>query len=93
MAAINYDDERFTQVKNEEATAIKETKGTYDKMINQTDNYYQEQIDATKDWEAKQNELQQAQTDFTIEKIEQQKAQAQKDYTKAWGRKGSDMTD
>ena len=80
--AVNYDDKRFTQVKNEEATAVKETKGTYDKMINQTDNYYQEQIDATKDWEAKQNELQQAQTDFTVDTIEQQKAQAQKDYTK-----------
>lgn len=80
--AVNYDDKRFTEVKNQEATAVRETQGTYDKMINQTDNYYQQQIDASKDWEAKQNELQQAQTDFTVDKIEQQKAQAEKDYTR-----------
>jgi hypothetical protein len=80
--AVNYEDKRFTDVKNQEATAIKETKGTYDKMINQSDKYYQQQIDATKEWEAKQNELQQAQTDFTIDKIEQQKEQANKNYVK-----------
>ena len=80
--AVNYDDKRFTDVKNQEATALKETKGTYDKMINQSDSYYQQQIDATKEWADKQNELQQAQTDFTIEKINQTKDQAKKDYTK-----------
>lgn len=80
--AINYNDTRFQQVENEEATALRETKGTYDKMVNNTDNYYQQQIDASKEWANKQSELQQAQTDFTVEKIEQQKAQAQKDYTK-----------
>ena len=80
--AINYNDTRFQQVENEEATALRETKGTYDKMINNTDTYYQQQIDASKEWANKQNELQQAQTDFTIEKVEQQKAQAEKQYTR-----------
>lgn len=80
--AINYDDKRFTEVKNEEATALREVQGTYDKMVNQTDGFYQQQIDASKDWANKQSELQQAQTDFAIEKVEQAKDQANKQYVK-----------
>ena len=52
--AVNYNDERFTQVKNEEASALKETKSTYDSMVNESNKYYQEQIDASKDWANKQ---------------------------------------
>lgn len=80
--AVNYDDKRFTEVKNQEATAIRETEGKYDNMINQSDSFYQQQIDASKEWANKQSELQQAQTDFAIEKTEQAKEQAKKDYTK-----------
>lgn len=80
--AVNYDDKRFTEVENQEATAIRETEGKYDNMINQTDSFYQQQIDASKEWADKQSELQQAQTDFAIEKTEQAKDQAKKDYTK-----------
>ena len=47
-----------------------------------TDQYYQEQINASKEWADKQSQLQQEQTDFAIEKIEQQKEQAKQDYTK-----------
>lgn len=79
---VNYDDKRFQEVKNQEATALRETQGTYDKMINGSDSYYQQQIDASKEWGDKQSELQQAQTDFAIEKVEQTKAQAEKDYQK-----------
>ena len=79
---INYNDKRFQEVKNEEATALREVKGTYDNMVNQSDNFYQQQIDASKDWANKQTELQQAQTDFAIEKVEQAKDKAYKDYTK-----------
>ena len=80
--AVNYDDKRFTEVKNQEATAIRETEGKYNNMINQSDSFYQQQIDASKDWANKQSEIQQAQTDFAIEKVEQTKEQAKKDYTK-----------
>ena len=37
---------------------------------------------SSKQWADKQSQLQKEQTDFTIEQIEQQKEQAQKDYTK-----------
>lgn len=81
-AKVNYDDKRFTEVEEEEKAAVKETTNTYDSMINNTNSYYQDQIDASKEWATKQNELQQEQTDFTIEKIDQAKEQAEKDYTK-----------
>ena len=80
--AVNYDDKRFTEVKNQEATAVRETEGKYDNMINQSDSFYQQQIDASKDWANKQSEIQQAQTDFAIEKTEQAKDKAERDYTK-----------
>lgn len=79
---INYDDKRFTQVNNEKNAALSEMEKTYGGMINDSDKYFQEQISATEKWGAEQKKNQQAQTDFAIEQIEQQKAQAQKDYTK-----------
>lgn len=79
---IDYNDRRFQDVKNQEATALKETKGTYDNMINSSDSYYQGMIDQSKDWANKQSELQQAQSDLAIEKIEQAKDQANKSYVK-----------
>ena len=80
--AVNYNDKRFTQVKNEKAVALKENETTYNNMINNSDKYYQAQIDASKDWANTQTQLQNEQTDFAIEKIEQQKDQAHKDYIK-----------
>ena len=80
--AVNYNDERFTQVENEKNEQIKQTTNTYNEMINNSDSYYQQQIDASKKWADKQAEIQQANTDHAINKIEQQKEQAEKDYTK-----------
>lgn len=80
--AVNYNDKRFTQVNNQKAVALKENETTYNDMINNSDKYYQAQIDASKDWANTQTQLQNEQTDFAIEKIEQQKDQAHKDYIK-----------
>ena len=79
---INYDDKRFAQVEADKKQAINEVDKVYGDMIGQSDQYYKDQIQATKDWANKQQQIQQEQTDFAIEKIEQQKDQAQKDYTK-----------
>lgn len=79
---INYDDERFTQVETNKQEALSELEQTYAGMIGESDKYYQAQIDASKQWADTQSKLQQDNTDFTIEQIEQQKGQAQKDYTK-----------
>ena len=82
MASINYNDKRFTAVNNEKNTAIKESDKLYDGMINQSDGFYQAQIDAANQWGATQEKLQQDRTDFTIQKIEQDKEQSYKDYQK-----------
>lgn len=78
----NYDDERFDQVDADKKQALTDLEQTYGSMINATDSYYQAQIDASKQWAETQQKNQQAQTDFAIEQINQQKAQAEKDYTK-----------
>ena len=80
--SVNYDDQRFTDIKSEQAQQEAQLNDTYDNIINNSDKYYQNQIDATKEYANQQSELQQAQTDFAIQQIEQQKDQAQKDYTK-----------
>lgn len=79
---INYDDKRFTQVEADKNQALTDVENTYQGMIDQTDSYYQAQIDASKQWADKQAQIQQDNTDFTIEQIEQQKGQANKDYLK-----------
>ena len=79
---INYNDERLTKVEAEKDAAIKESDQMYDSMIGGSKEFYQGQIDAAKQWGETQKQNQQAQTDFAIEKIEQQKDQTHKDYLK-----------
>ena len=79
---VNYEDERFTQVETDKNQALSDIENTYGGMINEADKYYQQQIDATKQWADKQQQIQQDNTDFAIEQIEQQKEQANKDYLK-----------
>lgn len=80
--AVNYNDERFQAVEAEKNQALTDLEKTYGGMVKESDKYYQAQIDATRDWTATQQKNQQAQTDFAIEQIEQQKDQTAKDYTK-----------
>ena len=75
-------DERLTSIQDEEALVQSDFKDMYTGMIGESDKYYQDQINASKDWAEQQKQLQQEQTDFTIEQIEQQKDKAQKDYLK-----------
>lgn len=79
---VNYDDERFGKVEADKQQAMTELEQTYGGMISDTDNFYQAQIDASKQWADTQAKLQQEQTDFAIEQVEQQKDQAHKDYLK-----------
>lgn len=79
---VNYDDARFTQVEADKNTALSDLEQTYAGMIGQSDKYFQDQIDASKQWADQQSQLQQDRTDFTIEQVEQQKDKAHKDYIK-----------
>ena len=49
-------------------------------MAEEAQKYYQAQIDASKQWEAQQRELQNQQTELAISQINQQKEQTTKDY-------------
>lgn len=77
---VNYDDKRFTEVESDKTAALDEVDVTFGDMISNSDKFYQNQIDAAKDYADTQAKNQQAQTDFAIEKIEQQKDQANKSY-------------
>ena len=79
---IDYNDKRFTEVEADKKAALNEGDVTYGNMISQSDKYYQDQMNAAQEWADKQTQLQNEKTDFAIQEIEQQKAQAQKDYTK-----------
>lgn len=79
---INYEDEKFKQVETEKQQALTDIEKTYGGMLEQSDKYYQDQIQASKDWADKQAQIQQENTDFAIDKIEQERQQAQKDYQK-----------
>ena len=80
--AVNYNDKRFTQVNDEKEAALNENEKTYDSMINSSDEFYKAQINAAQRWADKQTQLQNKQTDFAIQQIEQQKAQTKQDYLK-----------
>ena len=79
---INYEDERFKQVESDKQAAITEINDTYGSMINQSDKFYKDQIEAAEDYGRTQSQIQQQNTDFAIKEINQQKEQAGKDYAK-----------
>ena len=79
---IDYNDSRFTEVEADKKAALNEVDVTYGNMIGQTDQFYQAQIQAAKDYADKQTKIQNEKTDFAIEQIEQQKEQTKKDYVK-----------
>lgn len=80
--AINYNDKRFTEVEADKQAALTDNENLYGGMINNSDKYFQSQIDAVNDYKTTQTKIQNEQTDFAIEQINQQKQQAEQDYTK-----------
>jgi hypothetical protein len=77
---INYEDERFKEVEEQKNAALAENENIYNEAIDSVNQQIMEQNQAAKDWADKQSQLQQERTDFEVEKIEQQKQQAEKDY-------------
>ena len=81
-ATAGYEDPRFAKVESEKTAALAESDKMYDGMIKDSQGDYNKLIDASKDWVDKQTALQNEQTDFAIQKIEQEKAQTHSDYIK-----------
>ena len=80
--SIDYNDPKFQQVEAGKKAALDQMNNQYNSMISQSDKFYQDQIDAAKDYANTQQEIQQKNTDFAIEQINQQKDKANKDYLK-----------
>lgn len=80
--AVNYDDKRFSEVESQKSDALKDLENTYNGMIEDSQKGYNDQIQASKDWVDKQTDIQNKNTDFAIEQINQQKDQTRKDYLK-----------
>lgn len=96
--AVNYDDKRFAEVETDKSEALTELEKIYGTpnekgeyvdannkpvgIIGQSEEYFDDLITNSRRAQTKREEAQQAQTDFAIEKIEQQKDQAKKDYLK-----------
>lgn len=79
---IDPNDERLTTVTTEKNQALTANDKMYNDMLSAGSEKYEDAVDGVNDWAAEQKKLQQQQTDFAIEQIEQQKAQAEKDYQK-----------
>lgn len=77
-----YEDERLAQVKEEEQDALAQAQETYNGLTNQFQAEFDKQMQQNEEWEKQQQQLQQEQTDFAIDQIEQQKEQLNKDYQK-----------
>lgn len=73
---------RLQQVTEEKNNALNNINNQYSNMINNSDAFYNQQIQLSKDYADKQSQIQQEQTDFTIEKINQQKEKAEQNYLK-----------
>ena len=75
-------DYRLTNVTTEKTNALNQMNNTYNNMINNSQQYYDNLINNSKDWTNKQQAIQQANTNWAVDKINQQKEQAEKDYIK-----------
>lgn len=75
-------DYRLTNVTAEKTNALNQMNNTYNNMINNSQQYYDNLINNSKNWTNKQQAIQQANTNWAVDKINQQKEQAEKDYIK-----------
>lgn len=79
---IDKNDPALKAVESEKQTALKDSNKLYDDAVSANDKAVQSMIDQNNAAAKEAERFQQEQTDFTIDKIEQQKEQAKKDYTK-----------
>ena len=67
---------------NRKKQKLDEIKNTYNTMINQSDQFYQDQINAIWDYNTNQQDLKNQQIDLIINEINQSKDKSQKDNLK-----------
>lgn len=82
MASINYDDERFTQVEQEKQDQLNKYDNVYNDLINQRDDFTQQQQDLVDNWQNTQNQIANDNLQHQIDLANQQKEKAEEDYQK-----------
>lgn len=79
---VNYNDKRLTEVTEEEKKVINDTTQQYTDISNQTDKFYKDQAAEYDQFAEEQKKNANERLEFDIQKIEQQRDQSKKDYTK-----------
>lgn len=77
-----YTDPRIAEVEEQKQQALTNLEELYGGIIDKSDKYYEDQIQASRDWAAEQQQIQKEQNEFALQQIEQQKEKAEKDYQK-----------
>lgn len=73
---VDYNNEQFQKVDAEKQDALDKNDQIYGDMIGGADKFYEDLKNQHMEWADEQARIQKENTDFTIEKIEQQKEQA-----------------
>ena len=80
MYNVNYDDERFKQVENEKQSELDKYNQTYDNLINERNNFTNQQQQLVDQWENTQKDIANQNLQYQKDLIEQQRNKAEKEY-------------
>lgn len=80
--AVNYNDERFTQVENEKQAELDKYNQTYDNLINERKDFTNQQQDLVNQWENTQKDIANQNLEYQKDLINQQREKAEQDYQK-----------
>lgn len=80
MYNVNYDDERFKQVENEKQSELDKYNQTYDNLINERNNFTNQQQQLVDQWENTQKDIANQNLQYQKDLIEQQRNKTAKEY-------------
>ena len=80
MYNVNYDDERFKQVENEKQSELDKYNQTYDNLINERNNFTNQQQQLVDQWENTQKDIANQNLQYQKDLIEQQRNKAEQAY-------------
>lgn len=79
---VNYNDDRFKQVENEKQSELNKYNQTYDNLINERNQFTNQQQDLVNQWENTQRQIANDNLNHQIDLYNQQKDKAERDYQK-----------
>ena len=79
---VNYNDDRFTQVENEKKAELDKNNETYDRLIDERNQFTNQQQGLVNQWEDTQRQIANDNLNHQIDLYNQQKDKAERDYQK-----------